>query len=86
LASRRKARTQIKNRELRGIFGPKRQEVRGGWRELRILELRNLYSSPNITRIIKLRKMRYAGHVAREGDTREMFGRKTSREGTTWET
>jgi hypothetical protein len=48
-----------------GIFGPKRDEVTGGWRKLHNEELRNLYPSPNIIRMIKSRRMRWAGHVAR---------------------
>jgi hypothetical protein len=50
---------------LRRIFGPKRDEVTGSWRKLHNEELHNLYSSPNIIRMIKSRKMRWAGHVAR---------------------
>jgi hypothetical protein len=52
------------NRVLR-IFGPKRDELTGGWRKLRNEELHNLYSSPSIIRVIKSRRMRWAGHVAR---------------------
>jgi hypothetical protein len=52
---------------LRRIFGPNRDEDTGGWRKLHNEELHNLYSSPNITRIIKSRRMRWAGHVARTG-------------------
>jgi hypothetical protein len=52
-------------RELRRIFRPKRDEVTGGWRKLHNEELHNLYSSP--TRMIKSRRMRWAGHVARMG-------------------
>jgi hypothetical protein len=52
---------------LRRIFGPKRDEVTGGWRKLNNEELRDLYSSPSIIRIIKSRRMRWAGHVARMG-------------------
>jgi hypothetical protein len=55
------------NRVLRGIFGPKRDEVTGEWRKLRNERLRDLYSSPSIIRIIKPRRMRWAGHVARLG-------------------
>jgi hypothetical protein len=55
------------NRVLRRIFGPKRDGVTGGWRKLHNEELDNLYSSPSIIRIIKSRKMRWAGHVARMG-------------------
>jgi hypothetical protein len=54
----------IENRVLRRIFGPKRDEIMGGWRKLHNEELRDLYSSPSIIRIIKLRRMRWAGHVA----------------------
>jgi hypothetical protein len=50
---------------LRRIFGPKRNEVTGGWRELHKEELHNLYSSPSIIRVNKSRGMRWAGHVAR---------------------
>jgi hypothetical protein len=53
------------NRVLRRIFGPKRDEVMGDWRKLHNEELHNLYSSPNIIRMIKSRRMRWVGHVAR---------------------
>jgi hypothetical protein len=55
------------NRVLRKIFGPKRNEVTGKWRKLHNEELRDLYSSPSIIRIIKSRRMRWAGHVSRMG-------------------
>jgi hypothetical protein len=55
------------NRVLRRIFGPKRHNVIGGWRKLHNEELRNLYCSPCIIRIIKSRGMRWAGHVAYMG-------------------
>jgi hypothetical protein len=55
----------FENMVLRRIFGPKRNEVTGGWRKLHNEELRDLYSSPSIIRIIKSRRMRWAGHVAR---------------------
>jgi hypothetical protein len=54
----------FKNRLLRRIFGPKRDGVTGWWRKLHNEELYSLYSSPSIIRIIKLRRMRWAGHVA----------------------
>jgi hypothetical protein len=54
----------FENRVLRRIFGPKRDEVTGGWRKLHNEELQNLYSSPNIIRMIKSRRMKWAGHVA----------------------
>jgi hypothetical protein len=63
----------FKNRVLRRIFGPKRDGVMGGWRKLCNEELHNLYSSPSIIRIIKSRKMRWAGHVARMGEKRNMY-------------
>jgi hypothetical protein len=57
----------FENRVLRRIFGPKRDEVTGEWRKLHNEELHGLYSSPSIIRIIKSRRMRLAGHVARMG-------------------
>jgi hypothetical protein len=58
---------------LRRIFGPKRDDVTGDWRKLHNDELHNLYSSPNISRMIKARRMRWAGHVARMGETRNSY-------------
>jgi hypothetical protein len=55
---------------LRRIFGPKRGEVTGGWRKLHNEEFHNLYSSPSIIRMMKSRRMRWAGHVARMGEER----------------
>jgi hypothetical protein len=55
----------FENRVLRRIFGPKRDEVTGGWRKLHNEELHNLYSSPSIIRMIESRRMRLAGHVTR---------------------
>jgi hypothetical protein len=60
----------FENKLLRRIFGPKRDEVTGGWRKLHNEELRDLYSLPSIIRIIKSRRMRWAGHVARMGEKR----------------
>jgi hypothetical protein len=57
----------FENRVLRRIFGPKRDEVKGEWRKLHYEELRDLYSSLSIIRIIKSRRMKWAGHVARMG-------------------
>jgi hypothetical protein len=61
----------FENRVLRRIFVPKRDEVTGGWRKMHNEELHNLYSSPSIIRIIKLRRMRCAGHVTRMGEKEE---------------
>jgi len=63
----------FENRVLRRIFGPKRDEVTGQWRKLHNEELNNLYSSPNIVRVIKSRRMRWAGHVARMGERRDLY-------------
>ena len=60
-------------RVLRRIFGPKRDEVTGGWRKLHNEELNDLFSSPNTIRVIKSRKMRRAGHVARIGGRRGVY-------------
>jgi hypothetical protein len=57
----------FENRVQRRIFGPKRDEVTGDWRKLHNEELHNLYSSPDIIRMIKSRRMRCSGHVARMG-------------------
>ena len=58
---------------LRRIFGPRRDEVTGEWRRLHNEELNDLYSSPNIMRVIKSRRMRWAGHVARMGEERVVY-------------
>jgi hypothetical protein len=58
----------FENRALRCIFEPKRDGVTGGWRKLHNEELHNVYSSSSIIRIIKPRRMRWAGHVARMGE------------------
>jgi hypothetical protein len=58
---------------LRRIFGPKRDEVTGELRELHNKKFRNLYSSPSIIRIIKSRRMRWAGHVARMEENRNVY-------------
>jgi hypothetical protein len=61
------------NRVLRRIFGPKRDEVTGEWRKLYNEDLHNLYSSPDIIRQVKSRRMRWAGHVARMEEERIMY-------------
>jgi hypothetical protein len=60
----------FENRVLRRIFGPKRDEVTGEWRKLHNEELRDLYCPPTIIRMMKLRRMRWAEHVARMGEKR----------------
>jgi hypothetical protein len=64
----------FENRVLRRIFGPKRDEVTGEWRKLQKRELPNLYSSPDIISQIKSRRMRWAVHVARMGEGRNVYG------------
>jgi hypothetical protein len=68
----------FENRVLRRIFGPKRDEVIGEWRRLHNEEFNDLYSSPTIIRVIKSRRMRWAGHVAR-GAYRVLVGRPEGR-------
>jgi hypothetical protein len=63
----------FKNRVLRSIFGPKRDQVTGGWRKLHNEELHGLYSSPIIIRVIKARRIRWVGHVARMGEVRGAY-------------
>jgi hypothetical protein len=58
----------FENRVLRRVLGPKRDEVTGEWRKLHNEEFNDLYSLPNIVRVVKSRRMRWAGHVARMGD------------------
>jgi hypothetical protein len=73
----------FENRVLRRIFGPERDEVTGDWRRLHNEELNDLYSSPNIIRVIKSRRLRWAGHVARmwegRGAYRILVGRPEGR-------
>jgi hypothetical protein len=68
----------FENRVLWRIFGPKRDEVMGEWRNMHNEELRDLYSSPSIIRIIKSRWMRWAGHIVQ-------MGRRGTRIGYWWE-
>ena len=63
----------FENWVLRRIFGPKREEVTGEWKKLYSEELNDLYSSANIIRVIKSRRLRWAGHVARMGERRGTY-------------
>jgi hypothetical protein len=77
----------LENRVLRRIFGPKRDELTEKWRKLHNEELRDLYSSPSIIRVIKSRRMRWTSHVAQMGEKRNAYrllvgkpeGKKTTR-------
>ena len=76
----------FENMVLRRMFGPRRDEVTGEWRRLHNKELNDLYSSPNIVWVIKSRRMRWAGHVARMGEERGCIGSwwGNQREGDHW--
>jgi hypothetical protein len=63
----------FENRVLRRIFGPKKDEVTGEWKKMHNKELLDLYSLPSIIRIIKSRRVRWAGHVAGMGEKRNMY-------------
>jgi hypothetical protein len=63
----------FENRVFRRIFGPKRDEMTGDWIKLHNEELHSLYSFPSIIRMIKSRRMRWAGHVARMGAKRNAY-------------
>ena len=60
----------FENRVLRRVFGPKRDEVTGEWRKLHNEELRDIHYLPNIVRVVKARRMRWAGHVVHMGEGR----------------
>jgi len=88
LREKRKLRV-FENRVLRRIFGPKREEVKRKWRKLHNKEIKDLFCSPNFVRVIKSRRMRWAGHVTRMGERRGVYrvlvGKPEGKE-TTWET
>ena len=63
----------FENKVLRRIFGHKRDEVTGEWRKLHYEELNDLYASPNILRVVKSRRIRWAGHVACMGEGRDEY-------------
>jgi hypothetical protein len=63
----------FERRVLRRIFGPERDEITGDWRKLLNVELNDLYCSPKMFRMMKLRKMRWVGHVARMGERRGLY-------------
>jgi hypothetical protein len=88
LTLREKHRLRVfENRVLRRIFGPKRDEETGEWRKLHNEELHILYSSPNIIRQLKSRRLGWAGNVARMGEECvQGFDGKARRKETTWET
>jgi hypothetical protein len=74
LALREESRLRMfENRVLRRVFGPKRDEVTGEWRKLYSEELSHLYSLPSIVRVVKSRRIRWAGHVARMGEGRGVY-------------
>jgi hypothetical protein len=74
LSLREECRLRVfENRVLGGIFGPKREEVTWEWRRLHNKEFYALYSSPNIIRVMKSRRVRWAGHVARMGERRGAY-------------
>ena len=74
LTLRKECRLRVsENRVLRKIFGPRRDEVTGEWRKLHNEELNDQYSSPNIVRVIKSRRMKWAGHVAGMGKRRGVY-------------
>jgi hypothetical protein len=79
----------FKNRVLRRIFGPKKNDVTGEWRKIHNEELYDLHSSPNFIQVIKSRRMRWADHVVYMGDRRGvhtiLVGSSEERE-TTWKT
>jgi hypothetical protein len=65
--------TNLLHKVLYHIFGPKRDEITGEWRKLHNEELNDVYSSPDIVRVIELRRMRRAGHVVHMGQRRDIY-------------
>jgi hypothetical protein len=63
----------LENRVLRRIFGPKRDEATGGWRKLHNEKFNNFYSSPSVIKVIKLKRIRWTGHVARIGEKKNAY-------------
>jgi hypothetical protein len=63
----------FENRVLRRIYGPKKNEVTGGWRKLHNEKIHNLYSPPSIIRMVKSRRLKWAGQVARMGEKRNSY-------------
>jgi hypothetical protein len=63
----------FEDRVLRRISGPKREEVAGGWRRLRNEELHDLYTSTNVVKVVNSMRMRWAGHVERNGEIRNAY-------------
>jgi len=83
----------FKNRVFRRIFGRRKDKVTREWRKLHNEELNDLYTSPNIVRVMKLRRMRWAGHVARMSERRSVYrvlvgkpeGKRLGRPSHRWE-
>jgi hypothetical protein len=73
LTRREEHRLRVFEKKVLTIFVPRRVEITRGWRKLHNEELHDLYSSPSVIRIIKSRRMRWAGHVARMGETRNAY-------------
>jgi len=89
LTLREERKLRVFENMLRRIFGPRRDEVTGEWRRLHNEELNDLYCAPNIVLVIKSRRMRWAGHVARMGEERGVYRvlvGKPDGKGTTGET
>jgi hypothetical protein len=78
---------EFKNMGLRGIYGPNKDEIIGGWGKLNNEELHNLYFTPILNRMIKSRRMRWSGHVARRGEKMNAYSNLVGKpEETAWKT